>query len=178
MNAETVLRVLGGIQSDAEPQPLDIAEVSLPLASHRLSAPVLAAQAAARSSTWVTGTLELSAPQAGEDAPGSSLEFFASPAVASGLALSATLLFWVTRAGGLLVAMVASVPAWRGLDPLPILERSQDSDGERDDAQRQARAGSSPPLADPPNPDAGTLARPSRVAAAATRELLEPLETL
>ena len=42
-------------------------------------------------------------------------------AVKGGLLLSASVLWWATRAGGLLAALMASVPAWRSFDPLPIL---------------------------------------------------------
>jgi hypothetical protein len=61
----------------------------------------------------------------------------ATPSVGGGLVLSASLLIWATRAGGLVAAMMASVPAWRSFDPLPILARVRD---DKDD---------------PPQPDAG-----------------------
>ena len=57
------------------------------------------------------------------DDGGFSFEKLAEPTVGGGLALSASVLWWATRAGGLMAAMFASVPAWRSFDPTPILER-------------------------------------------------------
>ena len=63
----------------------------------------------------------------------------------SGVALSVGAVWWATRAGGLLASLVASAPAWRNIDPLPIFgattdeedelypEQSKDGEAERDD---------------------------------------------
>ena len=59
-------------------------------------------------------------------------DVLAEPGVSGGLIVSASVLWWATRAGGLLAAMMASVPAWRSFDPLPILARTQP--GRRTDA--------------------------------------------
>ena len=40
--------------------------------------------------------------------------------------LSLGLVLWVARAGGLLAAMLTSMPAWRALDPLVLLAPSDD----------------------------------------------------
>ena len=68
--------------------------------------------------------------------------------MSGGLLLSASVLWWATRAGGLLAAMMASVPAWRSFDPLPILARARSADrpgepadnGEAGDESAGARA--------------------------------------
>jgi hypothetical protein len=52
-------------------------------------------------------------------------DILVQPSVAGGLLLSSLILWWATRAGGLLAAMMVSVPAWRSFDPLPILAHSQ-----------------------------------------------------
>ena len=52
-------------------------------------------------------------------------DVLAEPGVSGGLIVSASVLWWATRAGGLLAAMMASVPAWRSFDPLPILARTR-----------------------------------------------------
>ena len=40
-------------------------------------------------------------------------------------ALSAGIVWWASRSVGLLAALMASVPAWRTVDPLPILARDR-----------------------------------------------------
>ncbi|MFT3857959.1 MAG: cadherin repeat domain-containing protein [Aquabacterium sp.] len=49
----------------------------------------------------------------------------------SGLALSFGTIWWATRAGGLLGSMMISAPAWRSLDPLPVLFNRDEDHGER-----------------------------------------------
>ncbi len=170
-----------------------------------LSLAGLAAQTATRSSTAVPGPLTLSQPlgDAGDGADDNDtiVQALAAPVVAGGMALSASLLVWATRAGGLAAAMMASVPAWRSLDPLPILARDRsreegdDShgnggsevagrvDGAEDTADTVSRTGPAhsgpvdPPFDGPDDPVPGpTVQRghPSGV----MRELLEPLEAM
>ena len=43
----------------------------------------------------------------------------------TGAAFSAGLLWWASRAGGLLASLALSLPTWRGLDPLNIVGRTQ-----------------------------------------------------
>jgi hypothetical protein len=44
----------------------------------------------------------------------------------SGMALSVGMVWWAARAGGLLASLMASTPAWRHVDPLPVLGRDED----------------------------------------------------
>jgi hypothetical protein len=37
--------------------------------------------------------------------------------------------WWAARAGGLIASLLASAPAWRHLDPLPVLGRPEEDDG-------------------------------------------------
>jgi hypothetical protein len=94
---------------------------------------------------------------------GFGFEMFANSATGAGLLLSASVLWWATRASGLLAAMMASVPAWRSFDPLPIL------------AQRRGGAPGDdaviPPSADPRAPARHAAAHP----APARRSLLEEM---
>jgi len=55
----------------------------------------------------------------------------------SGMALSVGVVWWATRAGGLVASLLMAAPAWRSFDPLPVLG-PQDEDesgwgGEVDD---------------------------------------------
>jgi type III secretion system FlhB-like substrate exporter len=45
-----------------------------------------------------------------------------------GVALSAGAVWWAARTSGLLASMAVSAPAWRGIDPLPVLGRSRQTD--------------------------------------------------
>jgi hypothetical protein len=43
----------------------------------------------------------------------------------TGLALSAGAVWWAAHAGGMLASLLASTPAWRHVDPLPVLGRDE-----------------------------------------------------
>jgi hypothetical protein len=43
----------------------------------------------------------------------------------AGMALSVGAVWWAARAGALLASMLASTPAWRHVDPLPVLGRDE-----------------------------------------------------
>jgi Cadherin-like/Bacterial Ig domain len=49
------------------------------------------------------------------------LEISAAQATSAGAAAFATLLLWTIRAGGIVAAIATSAPAWRNMDPLPLL---------------------------------------------------------
>jgi hypothetical protein len=68
----------------------------------------------------------------------------------TGLALSVGAVWWAARAAGLIASLVASAPAWRHLDPLPVLghdeedekwqpERGEEEDNEAKDEEHRAR---------------------------------------
>jgi hypothetical protein len=74
-------------------------------------------------------------PTATPDADQDSL-FDISPSQAGKMAaaaMSAGMVFWASRSVGLLAALMASVPAWRTVDPLPILARDRRRKGKMDD---------------------------------------------
>jgi hypothetical protein len=52
----------------------------------------------------------------------------------SGLAMSVGTVWWAARASGLVASMVVSAPAWRSIDPLPVLfNRSDDAEASEPD---------------------------------------------
>ena len=150
-----------------------------------LSLAALAAQAATRSSTAIAGQLAPTLPTRDEgrtdDDSDSLVEALATPVVAGGLVFSATLLLWATRAGGLVAAMMASVPAWRSLDPLPILKRADKRDHD-DGADAIKSLTGTDPSSTPPalvdDPAAASQPPPSAPRPGTLRDLIEPMEML
>jgi hypothetical protein len=45
-----------------------------------------------------------------------------------GIALSVGVVWWASRVTGLIGSLLASMPAWRQLDPLPIVGRDEEED--------------------------------------------------
>ncbi len=61
-----------------------------------------------------------------EDA-GPQIDLSAAGAVRlTGVAMSTGVVLWALRGGGLLVSLIGAVPAWRNLDPLPVLAPEED----------------------------------------------------
>ncbi len=60
------------------------------------------------------------------------------------MALSVGAVWWAARAGGLLASLLASTPAWRHVDPLPVLGRDEEDpeidwgDADEDPQPREA----------------------------------------
>jgi hypothetical protein len=52
----------------------------------------------------------------------------------TGLALSVGAVWWAARAAGLIASLLASAPAWRHMDPLPVLGRDEEDEQDREDA--------------------------------------------
>jgi hypothetical protein len=52
----------------------------------------------------------------------------------TGLALSVGAVWWAARAAGLVASLLASTPAWRHVDPLPVLGRDEEEEEEWDDS--------------------------------------------
>ena len=44
------------------------------------------------------------------------------------MALSVGVVWWASRISGLLGSLLASAPAWRHIDPLPVVGRDEDED--------------------------------------------------
>ena len=55
----------------------------------------------------------------------------------SGVALSVGAVWWATRAGGLLASLLATAPAWRSIDPLPIFGATKDDEDDPYSAHAQ-----------------------------------------
>ncbi|MDH3209791.1 MAG: hypothetical protein OEL91_05365, partial [Burkholderiaceae bacterium] len=117
------------ISFDVAPAPDadELADLALLLEQRLESASATLSYAQSRNSLGL-----LDEAPADEQPSGRELDFdvLADPGVSGGLLISASVLWWATRAGGLLAAMMASVPAWRSFDPLPILARSRSNRGE------------------------------------------------
>lgn len=67
----------------------------------------------------------------------------------TGVSLSVGVVTWALRAGGIVSSLLASLPAWRFVDPLPVLERAErarvvwrddEDDGDGDDTAKRDRA--------------------------------------
>ncbi|MBL8223670.1 MAG: hypothetical protein JNL62_30840, partial [Bryobacterales bacterium] len=71
-------------------------------------------------------------------------EITVSAAEAVGLSLTVGMVWWALRLGGLLASAMVSVPAWRQIDLLPILddqgERDWDADDDQDDGSEDQAA--------------------------------------
>jgi hypothetical protein len=50
----------------------------------------------------------------------------------TGIALSVGAVWWAARAAGLVASLLTTTPAWRHVDPLPVLGRGSDADDEED----------------------------------------------
>ena len=73
-------------------------------------------------------------------------------AAAAGMSLTAGYLLWLGRGGVLLSSLLASLPAWRLLDPLPILGRMGDDEDEvTDDDSAMPSADTAGDAADRPS---------------------------
>ena len=59
-------------------------------------------------------------------------------AIVGSIGLSAGYVVWLLRGGMLLSSLLSSLPAWRVLDPLPILARKKDDDESDDDESLEA----------------------------------------
>ena len=57
-----------------------------------------------------------------------------------GIALSVGVVWWASRVTGLIGSLLASMPAWRQLDPLPIIGRDEEEDrwDETEDSEADA----------------------------------------
>jgi len=53
--------------------------------------------------------------------------FFVNTMKVAGLGFSAAMVAWLVRGGALLTSLLASMPAWRNIDPISILDMNQKS---------------------------------------------------
>ena len=66
--------------------------------------------------------------ESGDGSENVSRELAVSAAQMTGIALTAGTVWWALRVGGLLTSLMASMPAWRHIDPLPILSDDEDEE--------------------------------------------------
>ncbi|MDQ8023972.1 MAG: cadherin domain-containing protein, partial [Moraxellaceae bacterium] len=102
------------------------------------------------------GRLQIEIPAGDNGAAEEDIFLDLSPTAAGQAAtalVAATVVWWAGRSIGLLAALMASVPAWRTIDPLPILARSR---GQRNDefaADEDEPQDARDRLPDPPQPE-------------------------
>ena len=91
------------------------------------------------------------------------LEEHAFAAELAGAGLSVGYVVWLARGGMLLASLLSSMPAWRAIDPLPVLANFRDDDEDDDDesldslvkkggAGKAAKPAQEPASADPDVP--------------------------
>jgi hypothetical protein len=82
---------------------------------------------------------------------------------AAGMSLSVGYVVWMLRGGVLVSTLLSSLPAWRFIDPLPVLGRiddEDDSDGDTDDSLESLVAEND--VADEPDTTAKRAHEPER----------------
>jgi hypothetical protein len=67
-------------------------------------------------------------PEADHDATQDQIKILMESVRMGGIALSVGVVWWASRVTGLIGSLLASMPAWRHLDPLPIVGRDDDED--------------------------------------------------
>jgi hypothetical protein len=86
---------------------------------------------AAQRATGLVGDLNRMREEIGEQAQ---LEHWISGSVAVGsFGLTVGYVLWLLRGGALLASLLSSLPAWRLVDPLPVLSRVDDEEDQDDD---------------------------------------------
>jgi Cadherin-like len=63
-----------------------------------------------------------------EEAPRDRIDVLLEQVQLGGMALSVGVVWWASRISGLLGSLLASAPAWRHIDPLPVVGRDEDED--------------------------------------------------
>ncbi len=63
-----------------------------------------------------------------EEAPKDRIDVLLEQVQLGGMALSVGVVWWASRVSGLLGSLLASAPAWRHIDPLPVVGRDEDED--------------------------------------------------
>lgn len=54
--------------------------------------------------------------------------------------LSVGVAWWASRVTGVIGSLLASMPAWRQLDPLPVVGRGEEEEGEQDEQNEEQYA--------------------------------------
>ena len=77
-------------------------------------------------------TAQTAFPDDGDGSNQGRMTFAMDSVEMGGIVLSVGVVFWASRVSGLLGSLLASMPAWRHLDPVPILGRDEDDEHEKD----------------------------------------------
>jgi hypothetical protein len=76
----------------------------------------------------VDWTTRAAFPDAEEETPRDRIDVLLEQVQMGGMALSVGVVWWASRISGLLGSLLASAPAWRHIDPLPVVGRDEDED--------------------------------------------------
>ena len=63
-----------------------------------------------------------------EETPRDRIDVLLEQVQMGGMALSVGVVWWASRISGLLGSLLASAPAWRHIDPLPVVGRDEDEE--------------------------------------------------
>ena len=63
-----------------------------------------------------------------EETPRDRIDVLLEQVQLGGMALSVGVVWWASRISGLLGSLLASAPAWRHIDPLPVVGRDEDEE--------------------------------------------------
>ncbi len=63
-----------------------------------------------------------------EETPRDRIDVLLEQVQVGGMALSVGVVWWASRVSGLLGSLLASAPAWRHIDPLPVVGRDEDEE--------------------------------------------------
>jgi hypothetical protein len=72
-----------------------------------------------------------------DDEERQTIEVIMSSVKVTGLAFSVGAVWWAVRAAGLVASLLASSPAWRHVDPLPVLGRDDEEEEQWDEAEEE-----------------------------------------
>jgi hypothetical protein len=75
-------------------------------------------------------TAQVAFPEAGGGAQKDQIQILLDSVKVGGMALSVGAVWWASRVSGLLGSLLASTPAWRHIDPLPVVGRDEDQEKE------------------------------------------------
>jgi hypothetical protein len=67
-------------------------------------------------------------PEEGEEAQQDAIDVLLEQVQLGGMALSVGVVWWASRISGLLGSLLASAPAWRHIDPLPVVGHDEDEE--------------------------------------------------
>ena len=126
-------------------EPTVVTDQQLSTVRAQSDVPETAAQQAEIEVAPLEGELRISPARAGldlDDEERQRIEIVLNSIRITGIALSVGAVWWAARAAGLVASLLASTPAWRHVDPLPVLgrDRVEEEDSEWNDPDESPEA--------------------------------------